>query len=119
MTEHCANRERGNVLVQQDSDLLEGFLEGYPMGTVSGKPAPDVDAAASALQPFSSGLAADGYSLVVTAPDGEGLVVEIVAGPDACEDCLIPKEMFVGMLSARLGSEEVAFSELTLVYPTD
>ena len=89
------------------------------MGTVSGKPAPDVDSAASALQPFTSGLAADGYSLVVKAPDGEGLVVEVVAGPDACEDCLIPKEMFVGMLSARLSSEGVAFSDITLVYPTD
>lgn len=47
------------------------------------------------------------------------LRIEIVAGPDACEDCLIPKEMFEGMLSSRLGSQGVAFSEMTLVYPTD
>lgn len=78
-----------------------------------------MESAISALQPFSSGLAADGYSLVVNVLDGDGLVVEIVAGPDACEDCLIPKEMFVGMLASRLSAEGVAFSELTLVYPTD
>ena len=89
------------------------------MGTVSGKLDPGVESAVSALQPFSSALAADGYSLVVSALDGDGLAVEIVAGPDACEDCLIPKEMFAGMLSARLSSEGVVFSDLTLVYPTD
>ena len=86
---------------------------------MSGKLGPDVESAVSALQPFSSGLAADGYSLAVNVLDGDGLVVEIVAGPDACEDCLIPKEMFAGMLAARLGSEGVVFSDLTLVYPTD
>ncbi|MCQ3802506.1 MAG: hypothetical protein OXC98_09145 [bacterium] len=87
------------------------------MGIVTGKPHPDVESAASALMPFSSGLAADGYALEVSAAATGSLQVEIVAGPDACEDCLIPKEMFKGMLSSRLGSEGVAFSELILVYP--
>ena len=87
------------------------------MGIVSEKPAPDVELAVSALEPFSSGLAADGYSLTVSRVEGAGLQVEIVAGPDACKDCLIPKPMFTGMLSDRLAAEGVAFSELTLVYP--
>ena len=51
-------------------------------------------------------------------PSG-GLAVKIVAGPDACEDCLIPKDMFTGMLASRLVSEGVEFSELSLSYPTD
>ncbi len=89
------------------------------MGTVGEKLHPDPERAVSALGPFSSGLAADGYSLEVT-PAGDGrLVVEIVAGPDACEDCLIPREMFSGMLSSRLSSEGVQFSDLALIYPGD
>lgn len=88
------------------------------MGTVSGKD-PVVDSAVSALQPFSSGLAADGYSLEVSLPHGDGLQVEIVAGPDACDDCLIPKEMFAAMISTTLDSQGLAFGELTLVYPGD
>ena len=47
-----------------------------------------------------------------------GLRVEIVAGPDACEECLIPKEMFEGMVRSRLGSEGVEFSDVSVVYPT-
>ena len=74
--------------------------------------------AVSALAPFSSGLAADGYALEVSRSASGGLRVEIVAGPDACEDCLIPREMFTGMLSSRLTSEGVEFSDLSLVYPT-
>lgn len=89
------------------------------MGTVTGKPLRDVELAVSALNPFASGLAADGYELEVSSPGGGRLAVEIVAGPDACEDCLIPKEMFTAMISSRLSSEGVAFSELTLAYPTD
>jgi len=46
------------------------------------------------------------------------LRVEIVAGPDACEECLIPKEMFEGMVRSRLGSEGVEFSDVSVVYPT-
>ena len=45
--------------------------------------------------------------------------MEIVAGPDACEECLIPKEMFAGMLSSRLNSEGMDFSCMTLVHPAD
>ncbi|MCE2527446.1 MAG: hypothetical protein J4G00_07930 [Actinomycetia bacterium] len=86
---------------------------------MSGKLQPDVESAVSALQPFSSGLAADGYSLVVSLLHEHGLRVEIVAGPDACEDCLIPKEMFTEMLSTRLSCQGVSFSEFTLVYPND
>lgn len=86
---------------------------------MNGKHRPDVTSAVSALKPFASGLAADGYALEVSRLDGDGLRVEIAAGPDACEDCLIPREMFTGMLSSRLNSEGVEFSDLVLVYPGD
>ncbi len=77
------------------------------------------ETALSALAPFASGLAADGYALEVTESGSGGLRVQIVAGPDACEECLIPKELFAGMVTTRLDAEGVAFSDLTLVYPAD
>ena len=64
-------------------------------------------------------LAADGYALEVSRTDSVGLVGETVAGPDAREERLIPKEMFAGMLSSRLSSEGMEFSDLTPVYPAD
>ena len=79
----------------------------------------DAEPAVAALAPFANGLSADGYTLEVSRPSSERLRVEIVAGPDACEECLIPKEMFEGMLSSRLRSEGVVFSDLSLIYPSD
>ena len=86
---------------------------------MSGKPQPDIESVVSALHPFSSGLDADGYSLQVGLADGGGLHVEIVAGPEACEDCLIPKEMFTPMIVSTLNSKGLAFEQVTLVYPND
>lgn len=86
---------------------------------MSVQPRLDIEAAETALTPFSSGLAADGYTMEVSQSGSGGLRLEIVAGSDACEECLIPKEMFVGMLAARLNSEGVEFSDLSLVYPDD
>ena len=86
---------------------------------MSGKRQPDVESVVSALHPFSSGLEADGYSLQVGLADGDGLCVEIVAGPEACDDCLIPKEMFTSMIASTLNSKGLAFERITLVYPND
>ena len=86
---------------------------------MSGKLQPDVESALLALKPFSSGLTADGYALEVNRTDSGGLVVEIVAGPDACQECLIPKGLFGGMRESPLSSEGMTFSDLTMVYPTD
>ncbi len=98
---------------------MEGSLEGYSRGTVSGKRQPDLESVVAALYPFSSGLEADGYSLQVGLADGDGLHVEIVAGPEACEDCLIPKEMFTPMIASTLDSKGLAFEQINLVYPND
>ena len=98
---------------------MEGSPEGYSKGIVSGKRQPDIESVVSALHPFSSGLEADGYSLQVGLEDADGLYVEIVAGPDACEDCLIPKEMFTSMIVSTLDSKGLAFEQVTLVYPND
>lgn len=102
-----------------ESGLLQESPEGYSREIVSGESRPEVESIVSALQPFSSGLEADGYSLQVRLADGDGLHLEIVAGSDACEDCLIPKEMFRPMIASTLNSQGLAFEQITLVYPND
>ena len=113
------DQETGNFLPGKILPLCGGIAEGYPTETVSTELHPDVESAVSALRPFVSGLAADGYTLEVSLSSAGSLWVEIVAGPDACEDCLIPKQMFTGMIFSRLNSQGVDFSDLALVYPAD
>jgi hypothetical protein len=56
-----------------------------------------------ALQGFRDMLAADGYELnwSVTSPDK--VQIQIVAGADACADCLVPLPVIEGIMSDALG----------------
>lgn len=46
----------------------------------------------NALAPLRTMLEADGYALAIH--DGQpGLIAEIRAGPDACADCLVQKDL--------------------------
>jgi hypothetical protein len=42
--------------------------------------------------------------------------VAIVAGPQACEECLVPKPLMQAMLAPALGVQP---DSIRLVYPTD
>jgi len=64
---------------------------------------------------LSSALEADGYHLTIDEVDSRVSAV-ITAGPDACEDCLVPKELFRGMLSHEIGVEE---GLIDVTYPVD
>ena len=44
------------------------------------------------------------------------LSVVITAGPDACEDCLVPKDVFRGIASHQLGIEG---DQIDITYPVD
>jgi hypothetical protein len=44
------------------------------------------------------------------------LSVIITAGPDACEDCLVPKDLMRSMLSSELGIDAAI---IDLTYPVD
>ena len=66
-------------------------------------------------------LSADGYSAVVRSwPErGEGRAkVEIVAGPDACADCLVSKDILAMVLADQLPAGLV-IGEEDLVYPAE
>jgi hypothetical protein len=77
-------------------------------------------AIAAALAPLRAILSADGYELDVRAENGQVLIAEIKAGPTACAECLVPKEImrtyFDSALRASLG---INSPEVRLVYPAD
>jgi hypothetical protein len=60
-------------------------------------------------------LAADGYRMEF-AEKGDRLRVTIIATPDACADCLVPKDLMRGMLEQQLG---VPADRIDLTYPRD
>jgi hypothetical protein len=64
---------------------------------------------------LTSALKADGYDLAIDERDAR-LAVVITAGPDACEDCLVPKDLMRGMLSSELGVDAAI---IDITYPTD
>ena len=62
-----------------------------------------------------STLAADGY-LMEIAEDGGRVRVTISATPDACADCLVPKDLMRAILGEALG---VSPDAIDLAYPLE
>ncbi len=60
-----------------------------------------------------SGLAADGY-LMDIAESGDRISVTITATPQACPECLVPKDLMRGILGQALGVDSAA---IDLTYP--
>jgi hypothetical protein len=67
------------------------------------------------LATIRQSLEADGYLLDVM-EDGDRLDARISAGPDACEDCLVPKDLMKVMLEQALG---VPARSIELRYPDE
>lgn len=72
-----------------------------------------------ALASLGEMLAADGYALDLREEGADVLVAEIKAGPDACADCLVPKEMMRGYLDSALRAAVDIPPEVRLIYPAD
>jgi hypothetical protein len=64
---------------------------------------------------LTSALEADGYHMAIEEADAK-LSVIITAGPDACEDCLVPKDVFRGIASHQLGIDG---DLIDITYPVD
>ena len=64
---------------------------------------------------LTSALEADGYHMAIGEQDAR-LAVVITAGPDACEDCLVPKDLMRSMLGSELG---VDVTIIDITYPAD
>jgi hypothetical protein len=65
-------------------------------------------------------LQADGYDLDLNVADGR-VRAEVIAGPDACKDCLVPKEIFTMMMANTLTQAGVAVDadSIEVIYPRD
>jgi hypothetical protein len=61
-----------------------------------------------------SSLATDGYHMEI-AEAGDRVRVTINATPEACADCLVPKDLMRGILGQALGVPEDA---IDLIYPS-
>lgn len=72
----------------------------------------------AALQPMAAILEADGYRLAVTGAEGAPVLLEVVAGPDACADCLVPKEVFESIALDHLARAGLR-PALEIRYPSD
>lgn len=73
--------------------------------------------AMTALQPVSTALEADGYTLTVDGGDDEALRVRIAATDDACEECLAPKTVIQPMVEHLLEADGLAAHGVVLSYP--
>ena len=60
-------------------------------------------------------LAADGYQLAVE-ENGHRVALTVSPGPDACADCLVPKDVFRGIAAHQLGLDG---DLIDITYPVD
>jgi hypothetical protein len=78
------------------------------------------DSVAGLLRDVSEMLSFDGYELLVSASASE-LEVDIAAGPDACEDCLVPKPLMEQIIREALAKGDPTWLDSPIVvrYPAD
>lgn len=76
------------------------------------------DALGTALQPISQALESDGYAVEVELSGG-ALTVRVTAGPDACEECLVPKSLMTELVVQALGDAGMGLprEQVRLNYP--
>lgn len=70
------------------------------------------------LAGFREGLVADGYDLLVDEVSSGTARLRITAGPDACAECLVPKDLMIDMLKASL-EDLPEIKQLELAYPSE
>jgi hypothetical protein len=78
----------------------------------------DVQALSAALQPTRTGLDAAGFDLAI-ADSGGKLQLKVIARPEACEDCLVPKSLFRQMASDEVREAGLADVDMEILYPID
>jgi len=72
----------------------------------------------SAVEVTRTMLAQDGYDVRLERASPGELHLAIIAGPEACEECLVPKEILSGIIEANL-PPEMAGTRVLLTYPSE
>lgn len=78
----------------------------------------DLERASSAIHATREGLAAAGYAIDVNTRGGT-LVFSVRAEDGACEECLVPKSIFVDILGRELADAGLQVASLEVLYPLD
>lgn len=78
----------------------------------------DLAALSAALEPTRKGLEAAGFELALQAVD-DHLQLQVIALPGACEDCLVPKQLFRRMASDEVKDAGLAPVDMEILYPID
>jgi hypothetical protein len=78
----------------------------------------DVAAMNAALTPTRVGLDAAGFDLSIAEVGGK-LQMAVTARPEACEDCLVPKSLFLQMASDEVRDAGLSAVEMEVLYPID
>ena len=64
----------------------------------------DLSAIEAALEPLKGGFEADGYALKVLPAQGDSITIAVEALEDACEECLVPENLFRRMIDSALAA---------------
>jgi hypothetical protein len=68
---------------------------------------------------IADALGADGYVLAVEGPSDGRVIARIIATPDACPDCLVPKQVMGGLLAHAIGDPSLDADAIDVVYPVE
>lgn len=83
--------------------------------TVSESSSDQAHEVASLISHFASTLERDGYSLEWTLDQSSRSIdARVIAGPNACEECLVPKQLMIYMLESSLDGSGISLRSLTL-----
>lgn len=74
-------------------------------------PESDVDGALKSLRDL---LTADGYDLEWSLVDGDRIVVRVVAGDEACAECLVPVQVMEAIMADALGGTPYTLDHVEL-----
>lgn len=74
---------------------------------------------AEALGPLTQALQADGYELAIEMLDTNNVRLDVRATENVCEECLVPKELFVSMAEKRLSDASGSPWSVEVVYPVE
>jgi hypothetical protein len=67
-----------------------------------------------ALQQLRDVLTGDGYDLDWALSAGNQVAVKVVAGPDACADCLVPQPIMAAILTDALSATPYTLESIEL-----
>jgi hypothetical protein len=76
-------------------------------------------AAAAALADLDAALRTDGYRLDVTEASSDRFEITVRAASEACDDCLVPKDVMSDIVTTALNRAGVNAVGVALVYPAD